>query len=84
MDVAVVHCCDPWDLWEEWDFQGDLALGVIDQRSDDLENTEIIRKRGGNPLDVLEQQGRWMREKEAEGVPANAAKVQTTVTLQAD
>ena len=45
---------------------------------------EIIRKRGGNPLDVLEQQGRWMREKEAEGVPANAAKVQTTVTLQAD
>jgi len=34
---------------------------------------EIIRKRGGNPLDVLEQQGRWRREKEAEGVPINAA-----------
>lgn len=34
---------------------------------------EIIRKRGGNPLDVLEQQGRWRREKEAEGVPNNAA-----------
>jgi lambda family phage portal protein len=35
---------------------------------------EIIRKRGGNPLDVLEQQGRWRREKAAEGVPDNAAK----------
>ena len=35
---------------------------------------EIIRKRGGNPLDVLEQQGRWLREKAAEGVPHNADK----------
>lgn len=34
---------------------------------------EIIRKRGGNPLDVLEQQGRWRREKDAEGVPHNAS-----------
>lgn len=30
---------------------------------------EIIRKRGSNPMDVLEQQGRWMREKADEGVP---------------
>lgn len=30
---------------------------------------EIIRKRGANPMDVLEQQGRWLREKEDEGVP---------------
>lgn len=32
-------------LWELWDFQGDLALGVIDQRSDVLEDTNIIRAR---------------------------------------
>ena len=38
-----------------------------------ISGPEIIRKRGGNPLDVLEQQGRWMREKEAEGVPLNAS-----------
>lgn len=43
---------------------------------------EIIRKRGGNPLDVLEQQGRWLREKAAEGVPVNAASPQQEVTLQ--
>lgn len=30
---------------------------------------EIVRKRGANPLDVIEQQGRWRREKAAEGIP---------------
>lgn len=34
---------------------------------------EIIRKRGGNPIETLEQQARWLREKEARGIPANAA-----------
>jgi lambda family phage portal protein len=35
---------------------------------------EIVRRRGGNPLDVIEQQARWLRAKEAAGVPpANAA-----------
>lgn len=34
---------------------------------------EIIRKRGGNPIDTLEQQARWRREKEANGLPHNAA-----------
>ena len=33
------------ELWKQWDFQGDLALGVIDQRSDDLEDTEAIAAR---------------------------------------
>jgi len=34
---------------------------------------EIIRKRGGNPIDVLDQQAHWLREKEARGIPVNAA-----------
>lgn len=33
---------------------------------------EIIRKRGGNPIDTLEQQARWRREKEKNGIPHNA------------
>lgn len=41
---------------------------------------EIIRKRGGNPMDVLEQQGRWLREKQDEGVPHPAPKSGTTNT----
>lgn len=41
---------------------------------------EIIRKRGGNPMDVLEQQGRWLREKQDEGVPHPAPKSGTTGT----
>jgi len=33
------------ELWTQWPFQGDLALGVIDQRSDAIETPEIIRER---------------------------------------
>ena len=38
---------------------------------------EIIRKRGGNPMDTLEQQGRWLREKADEGVPSPAPQTST-------
>lgn len=30
---------------------------------------EIVRRRGGNPHDVLDQQGRWLRQKEEAKVP---------------
>jgi 5-methyltetrahydropteroyltriglutamate--homocysteine methyltransferase len=33
------------DLWKIWDFRGDLALGVVDQRSDAIETPEVIRER---------------------------------------
>jgi 5-methyltetrahydropteroyltriglutamate--homocysteine methyltransferase len=33
------------DLWKDWDFKGDLGLGVIDQRSDDIETVDVVRKR---------------------------------------
>jgi len=47
-EVSLEHCTLSYDLmtlWDLWDFKGDLALGVIDQRSDEIETTEIIRKR---------------------------------------
>jgi len=47
-EVSLEHCTLGYDLmqlWELWDFQGDLALGVIDQRSDALEDTDVIRAR---------------------------------------
>jgi 5-methyltetrahydropteroyltriglutamate--homocysteine methyltransferase len=47
-EVSLEHCTlsyDLMELWEAWDFKGDLALGVIDQRSDDLEDTAIIQAR---------------------------------------
>lgn len=46
--MSLEHCTLSYnlmDLWSRWDFKGDLALGVIDQRSDDLESVEEIRKR---------------------------------------
>jgi 5-methyltetrahydropteroyltriglutamate--homocysteine methyltransferase len=47
-EVSLEHCTlgyDLMELWKQWPFQGDLALGVIDQRSDPIETSEIIRER---------------------------------------
>lgn len=47
-EVSLEHCTlsyDLMDLWPLWDFKGDLAIGVIDQRSDDIETTDIVRQR---------------------------------------
>ncbi len=47
-EVLLEHCTlsyDLMELWRLWDFKGDLALGVIDQRSDDIETIEEIKKR---------------------------------------
>ena len=47
-EVVLEHCTLSYnlmDLWKEWDFKGDLALGVIDQRSDDIETIELVRER---------------------------------------
>jgi len=47
-EVSLEHCTlgyDLMELWKVWSFAGDLALGVIDQRSDDIETTEVIWKR---------------------------------------
>jgi len=46
--VLLEHCTlsyDLMDLWEQWNFKGDLALGVIDQRSDAIETPLIVRDR---------------------------------------
>lgn len=47
------------------------AWGMLEDRAY-ISGPEVIRKRGGNPVDVLEQQARWLREKAAQGIPANA------------
>ncbi len=47
-EVSLEHCTlsyDLMDLWKFWNFKGDLALGVIDQRSDTIETVDVIRKR---------------------------------------
>jgi 5-methyltetrahydropteroyltriglutamate--homocysteine methyltransferase len=47
-EVVLEHCTlgyNLMDLWKLWDFRGDLALGVIDQRSDVIETPEVIHKR---------------------------------------
>jgi 5-methyltetrahydropteroyltriglutamate--homocysteine methyltransferase len=47
-EVVLEHCTLSYnlmDLWKLWDFRGDLALGVIDQRSDTIETPDDIRER---------------------------------------
>jgi 5-methyltetrahydropteroyltriglutamate--homocysteine methyltransferase len=47
-EVVLEHCTLAYnlmDLWKLWDFRGDLALGVIDQRSDAIETPDVIRER---------------------------------------
>lgn len=47
-EVSLEHCTlgyDLMELWSAWSFKGDLALGVIDQRSDEIETVEIVRDR---------------------------------------
>ena len=48
------------------------AFGVLEDRCY-VSAPEVIRRRGGNPTDTLEQQANWLLAKAARGVPANAA-----------
>jgi 5-methyltetrahydropteroyltriglutamate--homocysteine methyltransferase len=46
--VVLEHCTLSYDmmtLWDVWDFRGEFAVGVIDQRCDDIESVEQIAAR---------------------------------------
>jgi len=46
--VCLEHCTLSYDmmtLWDMWDFKGEFAVGVIDQRSDTIESVEEIARR---------------------------------------
>lgn len=47
------------------------AWGMLEDRCY-VSGPEIIRKRGGNPMDVMAQQARWLAEKDANDIPHNA------------
>ena len=47
-EISLEHCTlhyNLMDLWPLWEFKGDLMLGVIDQRSDEIETPEVIWER---------------------------------------
>ena len=47
-EISLEHCTlhyNLMDLWPLWDFKGDLMLGVIDQRSDEIETPDVIWER---------------------------------------
>lgn len=77
-DAAYMPPSMPWiDPKKEAD-----AWGILEDRCY-VSGPEIIRKRGGNPIDTLEQQGRWLREKDTNNIPANAAMPDSTQAQEA-
>ena len=55
-ELMLEHCTLSYnmlELFDSWDFKGNLAIGVIDQRSDELESVEEIRKRLKPALDYF-------------------------------
>jgi len=46
--VSLEHCTLSYNmltLWDKWKFKGEFAVGVIDQRSDEMETPEVIASR---------------------------------------
>jgi lambda family phage portal protein len=67
MDAAYVAPQMPWiDPKKEVE-----AWAVLEDRAY-ASGPEIIRRRGGNPADVLDAQAKWLREKAEAGVPSAA------------
>jgi 5-methyltetrahydropteroyltriglutamate--homocysteine methyltransferase len=55
--VSLEHCTLGYNmltLWDKWEFKGEFAVGVIDQRSDDMESPELVAKRTKPALDYFE------------------------------
>jgi len=61
--AAQMPWIDPVKEAEAWSVLEDRAYAS---------GAEIVRRRGGNPLVTLDQQARWIREKNARGIPSAA------------
>ena len=64
-EVLLEHCTLSYnmlDLFNDWDFKGDLAIGVIDQRSDELESIETIRERMEPALEYFSPDARQIEK----------------------
>jgi 5-methyltetrahydropteroyltriglutamate--homocysteine methyltransferase len=55
--VSLEYCTLSYNmltLWDKWDFQGEFAAGVIDQRSDTMETPEVVAERTRPVLEYFE------------------------------
>jgi 5-methyltetrahydropteroyltriglutamate--homocysteine methyltransferase len=55
--VSLEYCTLSYNmltLWEKWKFGGEFAVGVVDQRSDDIESPESVARRARPLLDYFE------------------------------
>src|SRR5262249_30347499 len=54
--ISLEHCTLSYNmltLWDKWDFKGEFAVGVIDQRGDDIEGADVIEARTRPVLDYF-------------------------------
>ncbi len=55
--VSLEYCTLSYNmltLWEKWKFGGEFAVGVVDQRSDDIESPETVAQRARPVLNYFE------------------------------
>ncbi len=55
--VSLEHCTLSYNmltLWDKWHFKGEFAVGVIDQRSDEMESPEVVAQRTRPVLEYFE------------------------------
>jgi len=55
--VSLEYCTLSYNmltLWEKWKFPGEFAVGVVDQRSDDIESPETVAERTRPVLDYFD------------------------------
>ena len=55
--VSLEHCTLSYNmlpLWDKWKFKGEFAVGVIDQRSDEMESVEGVAQRTRPVLEYFE------------------------------
>lgn len=55
------------------------AYGILEDRAY-ISGPEIVRRRGGNPIDTIEQQARWIREKADNDIPPASAQAADPTT----
>jgi 5-methyltetrahydropteroyltriglutamate--homocysteine methyltransferase len=55
--VSLEYCTLDYNmltLWDKWNFKGEFAVGVIDQRSDEMEPPDLVAKRTRPVLEYFE------------------------------
>ncbi len=55
--VSLEYCTLDYNMltpWDKWKFEGEFVIGVIDERSDEIETVDVVAKRTRPVLEYFE------------------------------